>query len=531
MTYRALTSEQMQKVDADTITGGVAGIELMERAGRGVADAILRTLAVESGHASIFVGPGNNGGDGLVVARLLMDAGWTASVHLLKPGDDCTPDTAANYKRIVDRSGLTEFNALTPKWPERAAEDVRGATIVVDSIFGTGFSGAPRGKAARMIELVNTAARKHNIPVLSIDIPSGVNGTTGAIEGEAVRADLTATIGAAKTGLLFHPGRAHAGHIEVIDIGFAKKIVEKHADNVFYLGREAAKEKLTARPPDIHKYKAGTVLLIAGSRRYRGAAALAAEAALRSGCGMLYLALPEVIRAQTTGQLREVIFISLAQTKEGTIKNDIHEELESHVVKADAVAIGPGLGRNDDTDAFVRDFVAHCPKPMVIDADGLTAFAGHAQELKKAKAPVIITPHDGELSRLTGEKVPTDPLERIAHSAATAKKLGVTLVHKGAPTLVASPAGEVWVNGSGSSALAKGGTGDVLTGFIASFLAQALAAGEPPAEAALDAACVACYLHGRTGEIEARERGERGVIASDLFLSLGKAMVELESLD
>jgi len=367
-----------------------------------MADAILRTLAVESGHASIFVGPGNNGGDGLVVARLLMDAGWTASVHLLKPGDDCTPDTAANYKRIVDRSGLTEFNALTPKWPERAAEDVRGATIVVDSIFGTGFSGAPRGKAARMIELVNTAARKHNIPVLSIDIPSGVNGTTGAVEGEAVHADLTATIGAAKTGLLFHPGRAHAGQIEVIDIGFAKKIVEKHSDSVFYLGREAAKEKLPARPPDIHKYKAGTVLLIAGSRRYRGAAALAAEAALRSGCGMLYLALPEVIRAQTTGQLREVIFISLAQTKEGTIKNDIHEELESHVVKADAVAIGPGLGRNDDTDAFVRDFVAHCPKPMVIDADGLTAFASHAQELKKAKAPVIITPHDGELSRLTG---------------------------------------------------------------------------------------------------------------------------------
>ncbi len=519
----------MQKVDADTIAGGVAGIELMERAGRGVADVILRTVSVESGHASIFMGPGNNGGDGLVVARLLMDAGWTCSIHLLKPGDDCTPDTVTNYKRIVDRSGLTEFNALTPKWPERATEDIRGATLIIDAIFGTGFSGAPRDKAARMIKLVNTAARKHSIPVVSIDMPSGVNGTTGAIEGDAVHADLTVTIGAAKTGLLFHPGRAHAGQLEIIDIGFPRRIVEQHSGRVFYLGREAAREKLTARPPDIHKYKAGTVLVIAGSRRYRGAAALTAEAALRCGCGMLYLALPEVIRAHTTGQIREVIFIPLPQTKDGTIANGIHEELESHVVKANAVAIGPGLGRNEETDVFVRDFVRNCSRPMVIDADALNAFAGHADEFKKAKAAVIITPHDGELARLTGEKIPSDGLERIAHAAATAKKLGVTLVHKGAPTLVAGAHGEVWVNGSGSSALAKGGTGDVLTGFIASFLAQAMAAGAPPAVAAVDAAAVACYLHGRSGEIEARERGERGVIASDLFMSLGKAMVELES--
>jgi NAD(P)H-hydrate epimerase len=458
-----------------------------------------------------------------------MDAGWTCSIHLLKPDTECTPDTAANFLRIEDRRGLTEFDARATNWSEQAAADVRGATVVIDSIFGTGFSGSPRDEAARMIELINDAAHKHDIPVFAIDIPSGVNGTTGAVDGEAVRADLTVTIGAAKTGLLFHPGRSHAGEIEIIDIGFPKRIVEKHSQPVFYLDRHAAKAKLTPRPPDIHKYRAGVALVIAGSDQYRGAAALAGEAALRSGCGMLYLALPEVIRAQTTGKLREVIFISLPQTKDGTVARGAHEVLASHVAKADAVAIGPGLGRNDETDAFVRDFVAQCPKPMVIDADGLTAFAGHAEELKAAKAPVIITPHDGELARLTGEKIPTAPLERIAYSRAAAGKLGVTLVHKGAPTLIAAPDGEVWINGSGTSALAKGGTGDVLTGFVVSFLAQALAGGRSGRKATLDAALVGCFLHGRAGEIEAREHGDRGVLASDLFMAVGKAMVELES--
>lgn len=529
MSHRVLTAAQMQKVDADTIAGGVPGLELMERAGRGVANAILQTFENESGHAAIFVGPGNNGGDGLVVARLLMDEGWTCSIHLLKPGTECTRDTSDNYRRIVDHSRLSVFDARAAHWPEQIADDIRHASVVVDSIFGTGFSGAPRDDAARMIEIINQSDTMRRIPVVSIDIPSGVNGTTGAVEGEAVRADLTLTIGAAKTGLLFHPGRSYTGELHVIDIGFPEKIIEKHSDRVFYLGRKAAREKMTPRPPDIHKYRAGCVLVIAGSKRYRGAAALTAEAALRSGCGMLYLALPEAVRAKVTGQLREVIFISLPETPGGTIANGVHEELESHLARAHAVAIGPGLDRNDETDAFVRDFVINCPKPIVVDADALSAFAGRAGELKKAKAPVIITPHDGELARLTGGVVPTTPFDRLAFARTTAQKLGVTLVHKGAPTLIAGPDGAVWVNGSGSSALAKGGTGDVLTGFIVSFLAQAVAGGRAGRDTAVDAAGVGCYLHGRAAEIKALERGERGVLASDLFMIVGRAMVELES--
>jgi ADP-dependent NAD(P)H-hydrate dehydratase / NAD(P)H-hydrate epimerase len=527
MSFRVLTAEQMQQVDAATIAGGVPGIELMERAGRGVAAIIQARFSV--GHAAIFVGPGNNGGDGLVVARLLIEAGWSCSVHLLKPGRECTPDTATNYERLsAVRAALREFDANAPDWAAQAASDLRSATVLVDSIFGTGFSGAPRGRPAEVIALVNETRAAQTAPVVSIDIPSGVNGTTAAVEGEAVHADLTITIGAAKTGLLFHPGRANVGELEIIDIGFPEKIVEKHSDRVFYLGREAAAAKLPARAPDIHKYKAGTALVIAGSERYRGAALLAGEAALRSGCGMLYLAVPEGMHAEMPTTLREAIVVALPQTKDGTIARGAHDALAPYVEKASAVAIGPGLGRNDETDAFVRDFVTRCPKPVVVDADGLTAFVGRETEFKKAPAPVTITPHGGELSRLTGDKIPTAALDRITYSVKAAGKLGVTLVHKGAPTLIAGRDGEVWVNGSGTSALAKGGTGDVLTGLVVSFLAQAEVAGGGQ-DPSLVAACVACYLHGRAGEIEAFERGERGVVASDLFAAVGRAMVELEA--
>ncbi len=510
----------MQKVDAETIARGTAGIELMERAGRGVAQRILQRYP--TGHAAVFVGSGNNGGDGLVVARLLIETGWSCSIHLVKPGAECTPDTAANYARLAGLPRLTEGDAT---------DDTLGkGTLLIDSIFGTGFIGAPRDRAAEMIALINRSSAERHVPVVSIDIPSGVNGTTGAVDGEAVNADLTLTIGCAKTGTLFHPGRSHTGELDVIDIGFPNEIVEANSDRVFYLNCASAASMLTPRAPDIHKYKAGVALVIAGSKRYRGAAALATEAALRGGCGMVYAGVPGKISTELAMAVKEAIVLPLPQTLQGTISMEARDALTSTLERADAVAIGPGLDPNDETDAFVRELVVNCPKPVVVDAGGLTAFVGHANEFAKATSPVIITPHDGELGRLTGEKIPTTPLERMAVSTRIARELRVTLVHKGAPTLIVSPEGEVWINGSGTSALAKGGTGDVLTGLTVSFLAQAVAASKGVTTAqAVAASCVACYLHGRAGEIEAAEYGERGVIASDLWKVIGRAMIELEA--
>ncbi len=535
----------MQKVDEETIAHVCPGLELMERAGRGVARAIIAGFA-NAGNPSatrkavIFVGPGNNGGDGLVVARHLLEAGWSCSVHLLKPAAELTPDTTKNHQRLAETKSpkLREFDAGRPDYSQRAMEDVSDAAIVIDTLFGTGVSGAPHGRAAEMIALINqTGAR--GVPVVSVDIPSGVDGNTGKTPGVAVRAVQTLTIGAPKTGLLFYPGRAHVGSLGVIDIGFPDAIIEKHSEPLYLLDDGEAALRLPERAPDIHKYQAGTLLVVAGSEAYRGAALLTAEAALRSGCGMVYLAVPEGIRREIDVTLREAITVALPQTAAGTIARNAFETLEPYLERADAIAIGPGLGRDDDTDAFVRDLVIACRKPVVIDADGLTAFAGNSSDFGKTKTPIVVTPHDGEMHRLTGERVPVTSLERIKFARTTAQKLGVTLLLKGAPSLVAGPKGDLWIAGSGTSALATGGTGDVLTGLIGGFLAQCVGTirREAPGPSAdlqpaqmVDATCVACFLHGRSGELAARSRGVRGVIAGDLLAALGPALTALEGL-
>jgi NAD(P)H-hydrate epimerase len=513
----------MQQVDEETIARICPGIELMERAGRSVSEFVIHKYGGQGRKAVIFVGPGNNGGDGLVIARILAQSGWTCSAHLLKPADKFTPDARKNYQRfskvLDENSAARTFDAFRPDWPARVAEDVSDADLLIDAIFGTGVSGAPRGKALEMIELINSSP----LPVVSVDIPSGVNGSTGEAPGEAVVADDTVTIGAPKMGTLFHPGKSLAGEVTVVDIGFPAEIIRKYASDVHLLDRLEAASRLPARPPDIHKFKAGTLLLVAGSDRYRGAALLAGEGALRAGCGMVYLGVPAPIRSQIDAELVEAITFELPATAEGTVAAGAVQALAPYLERADAVAIGPGMGRNPETDGFVRDFLCACEKPVVIDADAISAFSGRSEALTRIPAPAIITPHSGELERLLGTDVPARPPERVVKTAQVADDLGVTLVHKGAPTLVASPREGLWINTTGNSALATGGTGDVLTGLVGGFLAQ----GARPAEAA----CVACFLHGRAGELAAQEMGVRGVIASDLFLYLGGAMIELEALN
>lgn len=517
-----LTNEQMQKVDEETIDRICPGIELMERAGRTVAEFMIHKYGPEPRKAVVFVGPGNNGGDGLVIARILAGADWSCSVHLLKPADKFTPDSRKNYQRFSEllekKSDVLEFDANRPDWPQRVAEDTVNADVLVDAIFGTGISGAPRGKALEMIELVNALP----LPVLSVDIPSGVNGSTGEAPGAAVIADDTVTIGAPKMGSLFHPGKSLAGEVAVVDIGFPEEIIQKYASDVYLLDRIEAASRLPAREPDIHKFKAGTLLLVAGSDQYRGAAILAGEAALRAGCGMVYLGVPSPIRSQIDTELVEVITFALPATKEGTVAGDAIKTLAPYLERADAVAIGPGMGRNSHTDRFIQDLVAGCEKPVVIDADAISAFSGQSDLLTRASAPAVITPHSGELKRLLETEVPANAPELVEMTAKAAESLGMTLVHKGAPTLVASPGEGLWINTTGNSALAVGGTGDVLTGLVGGLLAQ----GARPS----DAASVACFLHGRAGELAAQELGARGVIASDLFFYLGGAMIELETL-
>jgi hydroxyethylthiazole kinase-like uncharacterized protein yjeF len=520
-----LTSEQMKKVDEETIATVCPGLELMERAGKAVADYIHLILNETHGEpfkAVVFAGPGNNGGDGLVVARHLCEKGCQVSVHLLKSADSFTMDARKNYWRlsqlIKTSDRIRQLDGQNPDWPLAAADDLLDAQVIVDGLFGTGIAGAPRGRALDMIELINSS----EVPVVSIDVPSGVQGDTGAVPGAAVRAAHTVTIGRPKLGLLFYPGKSYVGEMTVADIGFPDKIIRKHAGNMWVINWEEASNRLGLRPPDAHKYQCGTLLVTAGSRMFTGAAMLTAAAALRGGCGMVYLAVPEGIRNIVQGTVWEAITVPLPETSEGTIAPEGVPLLSSYLDRADALAIGPGLSRHPDTDRFVMDLLARADLPVVLDADGLNVYEGRGHELSKINTPLVLTPHSGELKRLMGTDIPAEPTARIQKTRDLARAAGAVLLHKGAPSLVASPGGEVWINAGGSSALATAGTGDVLTGLVGSFLAQG--------RGALDAALLGTFLHGKAGEYAAMEMGVRGVVAGDLLWEVGQVLIELEDL-
>jgi NAD(P)H-hydrate epimerase len=516
-----LTNARMRKIDEATIARFCPGLELMERAGRKVTEHILERFPDRGFKAAVFVGPGNNGGDALVVARRLSEAGRACTVLYLAAPESFTMDTLKNYQRLQDKAKsyphLKELNLTRSDWMNLVGQELVGASVVVDGLFGTGLARPLEERALGVVRMINESG----VPAVSIDTPSGVNGDTGEVLGDAVRAQSTVTMGYPKLGLLFHPGKAHAGHLVVADLGFPDEVLQIHSMGIYLNDRAEAAKRLPVRREDAHKYQCGTALVIAGSRMYTGAVLLAAEAVLRSGCGMVYCAVPESVRGLVEPELREAITIGVPETKDGTIAPAAWPLLQAYVEKADVLVLGPGMSRHAETTRFVLDAVEKSPKPLVIDADGLNALEGNAKALSGSKVPVIITPHSGELSRLMGGEIPTTPLDRIEATREIARSLGVAVVHKGAPTLIASSGGEVWVNYNGTSALATAGTGDVLTGLIGGLAAQG--------GSLVDAACAGCYLHGRAGEVAARVRGVRGVIAGDLLRYLGEPLLELEA--
>jgi hydroxyethylthiazole kinase-like uncharacterized protein yjeF len=515
-----LTGARMKKVDEDTIARFCPGLELMERAGRQVADFIIQRFPADRFKAAVFVGPGNNGGDALVVARLLAEEGRACSIHYLKGPDAFTPDAYKNYQRVQERlpshRHLREINFTRPDWTGITRKDFIDTTVIVDGLFGTGLSRPLEGRALTVVQLIN----RSGLPVVGIDMPSGLDADTGEVLGDAVRANYTITMGYPKLGMLFHPAKEYVGEIIVADIGFPAEVLQVHSLGIYLLDRGEVVKRLPPRPTDLHKYQAGTVLLIAGSRAYTGAVALAAEAALRSGCGMVYAAVPEGIRPVIQSHLREAIVVPLPETSAGTVAPDAGAVLAPYLAKADVIALGPGLTTEEGTAAFIRELVPGAGKPLVLDADGINAFAGRSDLLRETTAELILTPHSGELGRLLKTEIPATPVERIETTREAARSLGAVLLHKGAPSLIASGAGDVWVSYHGNSALATGGTGDVLTGLVAGLRAQG--------NGALDAAAIACYLHGRAGEHAAGDLGLRGVIAGDLLKYIGRTILDVE---
>jgi NAD(P)H-hydrate epimerase len=475
---------------------GIPGIELMERAGEGLA-ALVAELA-PNGPVAVVCGKGNNGGDGYVAARHLREAGREVRVLTIAPIDQLEGDAATNAERLPGE----------PPQPFAAAalEDV---VVAVDALLGTGFSGEPRGGAAEAIDALNAWAGA----VVACDVPSGVDASTGEVSGAAVQAVATATFAAAKPGLWINPGKARAGAVRVIDIGIPPGAPVEPPD--VGLVRDAAVLALVPRRrPGWTKFTSGHVLIAGGARGLSGAPCLAAEAAQRAGAGYVTACVPASLETIFEIRLLEVMTRGLPDHEGAHTEAGVEEVLELSK-RGGALVAGPGIGRTDGAVAFVRRLVREADVPVVLDADGLNAHAGALDALDARSAPTVLTPHEGELGRLLGIDSDAVKARRLHHVRAAARAAHAIVLLKGDDTLVAEPGGTVAVSPGASAALATAGTGDVLSGVIAAILARGV---DPFA-----AACAGARLHARAGVHAAGERGVDGVIARDVIEALPHA--------
>lgn len=495
-----LDAPRMRAVDRWAIEqGGAPSLQLMERAGEGVARAVERVAP--DGPVAVVCGKGNNGGDGFVAARLLRQAGREVRVVCASAPEQLSGDARANFDLLAGDEALVFEDA-------RSGVALRRCAAVVDALLGTGFEGAPRGLVADAIEAVNDAGA----PVVSVDVPSGVDASTGEVAGAAVRAERTVTFHKAKPGLWVHPGKCHAGETVVIDIGVPRGAPPETDTGLIEPGVLAT---LPSRSAASTKFTSGHVVVVGGSRGLTGAPAMASLACMRAGAGYVTACAPRSLAGILDVQLIEVMTLGL-EDEEGSLVPGGLDSALAVLGRARALVLGPGLGREQGAAAFARALAMQAPVAMVLDADGLNAHAGHISDLAARQAPTVLTPHAGELGRLLGLDSEEIERARLRHVRAAAQQAGAVVLLKGDDTLVAAPDGRVAINPGTSPALATAGTGDVLSGTISALLAQGL-------DAFAAAACGA-YLHAEAGREAARRQGSaEGVIATDVIAALPAA--------
>ena len=512
---RVLNAAQMREADRRTIEEiGIPSLVLMENAGRQVVAAIEAVHSdLSEQHVAVLCGRGNNGGDGFVVARTLMQRGVDVSVFLIGLVAEVRGDARTNLE-ILGRLGVTVVEIADSQAWELHFSQVSEATLIVDAMFGTGLSAPLSGLMETVVADVNGSG----IPIVAIDLPSGLSADSHKPIGVSIEAGMTVTLAAPKLALVLPPAENHAGDVVIADIGIPTDVIESlDGPRVALLTRSAMRELITPRTADTHKGDYGRVLVVAGSRGKTGAAHLSALGALRSGAGLVTVATPACCLPTVAALGAEYMTEPIAERGEGLDPEDVDHILE---LARDVVAIGPGLGQAPSTRQFVRTLVDRATMPLVVDADGLNAFGEEPDRLAGREGrDVIITPHPGEMARLVGmssDEVQASRLE-VAKNFAVAHHLYVVL--KGHRTLIATPDGKVFINPTGNPGMATGGTGDVLTGVIAAWLAQLLDA---------EAACkLAVYLHGMAGDLAEADEGEVALIASDVAGHLGDAVMEL----
>jgi ADP-dependent NAD(P)H-hydrate dehydratase / NAD(P)H-hydrate epimerase len=494
-------AEQQRAIDQWAIEQvGIPGGELMERAGAGLA-ALVDSRAPE-GRVAVVCGKGNNGGDGLVAARLLRDQGRQVDVLLLGDPDEVRGDARAHLERLPGPAPV----AFDPG-------ALAGAGVIVDAILGTGFSGAPREPAARAITAINTAGSDGAV-IIACDVPSGVDASNGEVAGEAVQAAATATFHAGKPGLWIAPGKGRAGEVTVVDIG-----IPPGAPMQPEIGLIDASilDAIPRRGRESTKFAVGSVLVCGGSLGLTGAPCMASEAAMRAGAGYVTVFVPESLNLVFELRLLEVMSVPLAD-REGALLPSGADTVRERSARSGALVLGPGIGRAEETIELVRDLARTAEIPLLLDADGLGAHAGRLSSLAGRPAATVLTPHAGELGRLLERESHEIEHHRLASVREASARAQAIVVLKGDDTLIAEPSGRVAVSPGGASALATAGTGDVLSGVTGAFLAKAM---DPFA-----AACAAVTVHAHAGQVAARRIGTEGVIARDVIEALPEARRE-----
>jgi NAD(P)H-hydrate epimerase len=495
----------MKDMDRLTIESfGIPGIVLMESAGRGCVDAVIRHFpALGQMKVGIAAGRGNNGGDGFVIARYLATRNIDVTVYLLSHRDRIRGDAAFNLG-LIDRLGVPVFEVPDVNAFESHRRQMTQRNLWIDALLGTGLKSEVRGAFKPCIEWLN----EQQSPVVAVDIPSGLDSDTGKPCGCCVKASLTVTFAFPKIGQLVLPGVEFVGRLEVVDIGIPSTVVEQVPPQHRLLSCNDVKRGFKPRRIQCHKGSAGHLLVIGGSPGKTGAAAMTSQAAMRIGAGLVTLGVPKSLNLAMESLLTEVMTVPLPENKDHSCGLSAFEKIMRLLEGKKGLALGPGLGTGKPTQNLVRRVIESCPVPVVVDADGLNALVGGTASLKNLKVPVVMTPHPGEMARLVGKTAATIQEDRIGESRRFATKNRVHLVLKGARTLVAHPDGFVAINPTGNPGMASGGMGDVLTGMIAGLIVQGVDVRQ--------ATEAAVYLHGWTADALVHTKGPVGYLASEV---------------
>ncbi len=511
---RIVNVEQMRRLEALAVEAGASWEALMENAGQGAARKIIERIEVQDRRCVVLCGKGNNGGDGLVVARVLHQAGAQCSVYLLQ-GKPATPQSQYMYEQAA-AAGVAVLDG--PSQRESMLAEIARADLLVDAVYGVSF----HGELPALVAQAAQAAAESRVYVVALDVPSGADADSGRVSPHCFRADYTMTMEAVKAGLLSYPLAGYVGEICVVPIGVLDECYERLEETCFAPDMMDVSLALPVRDDNSHKGSFGKVLTVCGSVGMSGAALMSSEAAYHSGAGLVQMALPRSLVLPLSARITEQTLLGFDETADGTFAACSIQSLLAAADGASVCVLGCGLGQNEETKTVVRSMIEHTQARLVLDADGLNAIADDPGILRKARRTPVITPHPGEMARLVGKSTADVQADRLETAAAFARAYGVVTVLKGARTVIAAPDGRLYINRSGNAGMAKGGMGDVLAGVIGGFLAQGISPER--------AAWMACYLHGLAGDRAVRRTSRYGLLARDLLTALPCVLREAEVL-